>query len=156
MSIIVTCGTQMGGWFTQEITSPEGFKGGALPDAQARRRGPPAGHHRSEPAGWRDLPALKSGAIDAPGALAKAVFVAIACVEAIALCRLRKLVSTVSCCGALKDAQCRRATQSCGNCIPTISFLCYVNAVPVAVTPSETLAKRTRVLRVLKRRNSAP
>jgi TRAP-type mannitol/chloroaromatic compound transport system substrate-binding protein len=27
MSIIVTCGTQMGGWFTQEITSPEGFKG---------------------------------------------------------------------------------------------------------------------------------
>jgi hypothetical protein len=64
-----------------------------------------------------------------PGALAKAVFVAIACVEAIALCRLRKLVSTVSCCGALKDAQCRRATQSCGNCIPTISFLCYVNAV---------------------------
>jgi hypothetical protein len=91
-----------------------------------------------------------------PCALAKAVFVAIACVEAIALCRLRKLVSTVSCCGALKDAQCRRATQSCGNCIPTISFLCYVNAVTVAVTPNETLAKRSCVLRVLKRRNSAP
>ena len=89
-----------------------------------------------------------------PCALAKAVFVAIACVEAITLCRLRKLVSTVSCCGALKE--CRRATQSCGNCIPTISFLCYVNAVPVAVTPNETLVKRSRVLRVLKRRNSAP
>jgi hypothetical protein len=36
------------------------------------------------------------------GALAKAVFVAIAWVEAITLCRLRKLVSTVSCCGAGK------------------------------------------------------
>jgi hypothetical protein len=84
-----------------------------------------------------------------PGALAKEVFVAIACVEAISLCRLRKLVSTVSCCGALKE--CRRATQSCGNCIS-----CYVNVVPVAVTPNEALAKRLRVLRVLKRRNSAP
>ena len=30
----------------------------------------------------------------------------------------------LSCCGALKVAQCRRVTQSCGNCIPTISFLC--------------------------------
>ena len=83
------------------------------------------------------------------GALAKAVFVAMACMEAITLCRLRKLVSTVSCCGALKE--CRRATQSCGNCIS-----CYVNVVPVAVTPNEALAKRFRVLRVLKRRNSAP
>jgi len=45
----------------------------------------------------------------APGALAKAVFVAIAWVEAIILCRLRKLVCPVSCCGALKGAQCRRA-----------------------------------------------
>ena len=56
----------------------------------------------------------------------------------------------------VEGAQCRRATHSCGNCIPTISFLCYVNAVPVAVTLNEALAKRSRVLRVLKRRNSAP
>jgi len=35
--------------------------------------------------------------------------VAIACVEAIILSRLRKLVCTVSCCGALKGAQCLRA-----------------------------------------------
>ena len=36
----------------------------------------------------------------------------------------------VSCCGALRGAQCRRATQSFGNRIPPDSFLCYVNAVP--------------------------
>jgi hypothetical protein len=37
-------------------------------------------------------------------ALAKAVFVAIAWVKAMILCRLRKLACTVSCCGALKQA----------------------------------------------------
>jgi len=31
---------------------------------------------------------------------------------------------------ALRGAQCRRATQNCGNRIPTNSCLCYVNAVP--------------------------
>jgi hypothetical protein len=36
----------------------------------------------------------------------------------------------VSCCGALRGAQCRRATQSFGNRIPPDSCLCYVNAVP--------------------------
>ena len=36
----------------------------------------------------------------------------------------------VSCCGALRGAQCRRAPQSCGNRIPTNSCLCYANAVP--------------------------
>ena len=49
---------------------------------------------------------------------------------AIILCRLRKLVCFVSYCGALRGAQCRRATQSCGNRIPTNSCLCYGNAVP--------------------------
>ena len=33
----------------------------------------------------------------------------------IILCRLRRLVCFVSCCGALRGAQCRRATQGCGN-----------------------------------------
>jgi hypothetical protein len=70
-----------------------------------------------------------------PGALAKAMFVAIACVEAITLCRLRKLVCTVSCCSALKGAQCRRAVG--GNRISTIIILCYiilcyVTAVPIS------------------------
>lgn len=74
----------------------------------------------------------------------------------IILCRLRRLVCFVSCCGALRGAQCRRATQSCGNRIPTNSCLCYVNAVPVAVMPNEALAKRSRVRRVLKGRNLAP
>jgi hypothetical protein len=36
----------------------------------------------------------------------------------------------VSCCGALRGARCRRATQSFGNRIPPDSCLCYVNAVP--------------------------
>ena len=40
------------------------------------------------------------------------------------------LSSFVSCCGALRGAQCRRAPQSCGNRIPTNSCLCYANAVP--------------------------
>lgn len=74
----------------------------------------------------------------------------------IILCRLRRLVCFVSCCGALRGAQCRRATQSCGNRIPTNSCLCYVNAVPVAVMPNEALAKRSRVRRVLNGRNLAP
>src|SRR3984893_13751252 len=47
-----------------------------------------------------------------PGALAKAVFVAIACEEAITLCGLRKLVSTVSCCSALKARNAAGRTQS--------------------------------------------
>jgi hypothetical protein len=69
----------------------------------------------------------------APGVLAKAVFVAIACVETIILYRLRKLVCTVSCCGALK----RRAMppggrRVGGNCISTIIILCYVTAVPIS------------------------
>ena len=36
----------------------------------------------------------------------------------------------VSCCGALRGALCRRATQSFDNRIPPDSCLCYVNAVP--------------------------
>jgi len=44
-------GTQMGGWFTREVSSPEAFRG--LPHARARWRGPPAaGCHRRERA-WR-------------------------------------------------------------------------------------------------------
>ena len=48
-------GTQMGGWCTREVPSPEAFRGLALPDARARRRGPPAaGRHRGERAGQRN------------------------------------------------------------------------------------------------------
>src|SRR5262245_30304930 len=62
----------------------------------------------------------------------------------------------VSCCCTLRGAQRRRATQSCGNRIPTDSCLCYVMPCPVAVMPNEALAKRSRARRVLKGRNLAP
>src|SRR5262245_381511 len=66
-----------------------------------------------------------------PGAFAKAVFVAITCVEAIILCRLRKLVCTVSCCGALRGAQCRRATQRVvATAFRPIAFCANVNGGP--------------------------
>src|SRR5258708_32477589 len=59
-------GSQMGGWFTREITSPEGFKG-----LRYRMAGPGAEVLRrmgaivvTLPAG-EIMPALKSGAIDA-------------------------------------------------------------------------------------------
>jgi hypothetical protein len=54
---------------------------------------------------------------------------------------------------AVLDTLVESAARLCGPIMySTISFLCYVNAVPVAVTPNEALAKRSRVLRVLKRR----
>jgi TRAP-type mannitol/chloroaromatic compound transport system substrate-binding protein len=59
-------GTQMGGWFTHEITSPEGFKGlrYRMPGlgAQALRR---LGAIVVTLRGGEIAPALKSGAIDA-------------------------------------------------------------------------------------------
>jgi hypothetical protein len=63
----------------------------------------------------------------------------------------RKLVCTVSCCGALKGAQCRWADAE----LRQLHFdhyhfvLCHSRA-HFAVTPNEVLAKRSRVLRVLK------
>ena len=56
-----------------------------------------------------------------------------ACVEAIILCRLRKLVCTVSCCGAMKGAQCRRAdAELAAIAFSTIIILWYVTAVPIS------------------------
>ena len=48
-------GSQMGGWFTREITSPEAFRGlrYRMPGLGARGA-PAAGRHRGEPAGRRD------------------------------------------------------------------------------------------------------
>ncbi len=91
-----------------------------------------------------------------PGALAKAVFVAIACEEAITLCGLRKLVSTVSCCSALKARNAAGRTQSWRQLhFDHYHFalyhivLCHSRA-HFAVTPNEVLAKRSRARRVLK------
>jgi len=94
----------------------------------------------------------------APGALAKAVFVAIACVEAIILSRLRKLVCTVSCCGALKGAQCHRAdAELAATAFPPYHFVLCHSRAHFAVPPSAVLAKRSRAQRVLKTEgNSAP
>ena len=95
--------------------------------------GPSEGHGRAAPARsiLMRLPAALCSQCHgaqptALGAFAKAVIVALTCVEAIILCRLRKLVCTVSCCGAL-NAMPPGDAENCGN---TNSFICAnVNGV---------------------------